>query len=217
MFSKETRRRRVRKIVSVLTAEYSEVEPRLNFSNPLELLIATILAARCTDKKVNEVTRDLFEKYKTARDYAEADLDVLMDEIHSTGTFRKKALRIKLCCEAIVSQHGGIIPSQMEDLTALPGVGSKTANMILVNWFGQPGIVLDTHVSRVAKRIGLTDKLQPNKMEADLMEVVAKKNWSDFSHLLVSHGRAVCLSRKPKCEQCRISSLCDYYRALKRL
>jgi endonuclease-3 len=214
MFSKETRRRRVRKIMPILEEEYPDAGPRLDFSSPLELLIASILAAQCTDDRVNEVTKDLFRKYRTAKDYAEADLDKFMAEIYSTGTFRKKAIRIKLCCEAIVSQYGGEIPSEMEDLTDLPGVGRKTANMVVVNCFGLPGIILDTHVARVSKRIGLTDKNknQPDKMEADLMEVVAKKNWSTFSHLLMFHGRETCVARKPKCEQCKINRLCDYYR-----
>lgn len=214
MYSKETRRRRVRKIIPILEEEYSggPVGDMLNFSNPLELLIASILAAQCTDKRVNTVTQSLFKKYRTAKDYAEADLDELMDEIYSTGTFRKKALRIKLCCEFIVSEYDGEIPSEMEKLTAMPGVGRKTANLVRVESFGQPGIILDTHVIRLSKRIGLTDKLQPNKMEEDLIEVVAKKNWSTFSHLLVFHGRAVCMARKPKCERCKINRSCDYYR-----
>jgi len=214
MHSKETRRRRVRRIIPILREEYPNAGPRLKFSNPLELLIASILAAQCTDDKVNEVTKELFKKYRTARDYAEADLNELMNEIRSTGTFRKKSIRIKDCCEAIVSQYDGEIPSQMEALTALPGVGRKTANMVLVNWFDQPGVIMDTHVIRVSKRIGLTDKNQPDKMEADLMGVVAKKNWSIFSHLLMFHGRKICVARKPKCEQCKISSFCDYYRSL---
>ena len=212
VFSKETRQRRVRNIIPILKEEYPDAGPRLHFSNPLELLIASILAAQCTDDKVNQVTRSLFRKYRTAEDYAEADLDELMEEIHSTGTFRKKALRIKDCCETIVRQYGGKFPDNMEDLTALPGVGRKTANMILVNWYGLPGIIMDTHVIRVSERIGLTDKNLPDKMEIDLMEVVAKKNWSLFSHLLMFHGRAVCVSRKPKCEICKISNLCDYFR-----
>lgn len=217
MFSKETRRRRVRKIIPILREEYPDAGPRLRFSNPLELLIASILAAQCTDDRVNEVTKDLFRKYRTAKDYAEADLVELMDEIYSTGTFRKKAARIKLCCEAIVSRHGGEVPDNMEELADLPGVGRKTANMVMVNWFGLPGIIMDTHVARVSKRIGLTDKNenQRDKMEADLMEVVAKRNWSIFSHLLVFHGRRICVARKPKCEQCKINSLCDYYRWLR--
>ncbi len=215
MFSKETRRRRVRNIIPILRAEYPDAGSRLNFSNPLELLIASILAAQCTDDKVNEVTRDLFRKYRTAKDYVDADLYTLMEEIYSTGTFRKKAARIKLCCEAIVSKHGGEVPTTMEELTALPGVGRKTANMLLVNWFGMPGVIVDTHVARVSERLGLTDKNknQPDKIEADLMEAVARKNWSVFSHLLVFHGREICVSRKPKCEKCKINSFCDYYRA----
>jgi endonuclease-3 len=214
MFSKETRRRRVRKIIPILREEYPDAGSRLNFSNPLELLIASILAAQCTDDRVNEVTKDLFRKYRTAKDYAEADLNELMGEIRSTGTFRRKAARIKFCCEDIVSRYDGEVPSQMEELADLPGVGRKTANMVLVNWFGLPGIIVDTHVARVSNRIGLSDrtKAQANKMEADLMEVVAKKNWSLFSHLLVFHGRKICLARKPKCDQCRINRLCDYFR-----
>ncbi len=216
MYTKETRRRRARNIIPILEAEYPDgiVGDILNFSNPLELLIASILAAQCTDKRVNGVTQNLFKKYRTAKDYVQADPDELMDEIYSTGTFRKKALRIKLSCEFIVSEYGGEIPSGMEELTAMPGVGRKTANLIRVEAFGQPGIILDTHVIRVSKRIGLTDKLQPNKMEEDLIEVVAKKKWSAFSHLLVYHGRAICTSRKPKCERCKINRLCDYYREL---
>lgn len=216
MFSKETRRRRVRNIIPILSGEYSNLGPRLNFSSPLELLIASILAAQCTDDRVNQVTRDLFRKYRTAKDYAEADPNELMREIHSTGTFRKKAIRIRLCSEAIVEKFGGEVPSSMEELTSLPGVGRKTANMILVNSYGLPGIIMDTHVIRVSGRIGLTDKKQPDKMEIDLMEVVPKKDWSDFSYLLVSHGREICVARKPRCERCKINGLCDYYRAARR-
>ena len=214
MFSKETRRRRVRKIISIFEEDYPDTPTRLNFTTPLELLVASILAAQCTDNRVNEVTKLLFSKYRSARDYADADLDVLMEEIHSTGAFRKKSNRIKLCCEVLVSKYDSEVPSSMEELTELPGVGRKTANMILVNCYGQPGVIMDTHVIRVSKRIGLTDKLQPDKMEQDIMEVVAKKNWASFSHLMVSHGRTVCSARKPKCERCRINRLCDYYRTI---
>lgn len=214
MFSKETRRRRIRKIIPILKEEYPDAGPRLHFSNPLELLIASILAAQCTDDMVNRVTEDLFRKYRTAKDYAEADPEELMAEIYSTGTFRRKTNRIKLTCAALVSQHGGQVPDNMEDLTALPGVGRKTANVLLVNCFGKQGIIMDTHLIRVPKRIGLTDKnkAQSDKMEIDLMEVVAKKNWSLFSHLVMFHGRAICVSRKPRCEKCKINKLCDYYR-----
>jgi endonuclease-3 len=213
MFSEETRRRRVRKIIPILREEYPNAGPRLHFSNPLELLIASILAAQCTDDKVNEVTRDLFKKYRTAEDYLKADLNVFMGEIHSTGTFRRKTLRIKSCCEALILEHGGQVPDDMEVLTSLPGIGRKTANMILVNAFGQPGIIMDTHVARVSPRIGLTDKKLPDTMEKDLVRVVAKKDWADFSHLIMFHGREICVSRKPRCEKCRIDRLCDYFRS----
>jgi endonuclease-3 len=213
MFSQETRRRRVRKIIPILREEYPNAGPRLHFSNPLELLIASILAAQCTDDRVNQVTKDLFRKYRTAEDYLKADLNVFMDEIRSTGTFRRKTLRIKSCCEALILEHGGHVPDNMEALTSLPGIGRKTANMILVNAFGQPGIIMDTHVARVSSRIGLTDKKLPDTMEKDLIKVVAKKNWADFSHLIMFHGREICVSRKPRCEKCKINNLCDYFRS----
>ena len=212
MLSKETRKKRARRIIPILREEYPDAGPRLKFSNPLELMVASILAAQCTDEKVNKITASLFKKYKTAKDYVEADINELMEEIHSSGSFRKKASRIKDCCKIIDSQYGGELPDNMEALSALPGVGRKTANMILVNWYGKPGIIMDTHVIRVSKRIGLTDKNYPDKMELDLMEVIPGKDWAIFSHLLVFHGRKVCMARKPKCEQCKINTLCDYYR-----
>lgn len=212
MLSKETRKKRARRIIPILREEYPDAGPRLKFSNPLELMVASILAAQCTDEKVNKITASLFKKYKTAKDYVEADINELMEEIHSSGSFRKKAARIKDCCKIIDSQYGGELPDNMEALSALPGVGRKTANMILVNWYGKPGIIMDTHVIRVSKRIGLTDKNYPDKMELDLMEVIPGKDWAIFSHLLVFHGRKVCMARKPKCEQCKINTLCDYYR-----
>ncbi len=207
---------RVRKIITRLREEYPDAGPRLNFSNPLELLIASILAARCTDDMVNKVTKTLFKKYRAAKDYAEADLDELMEEIHSTGAFRKKAERIKSCCKVIASQYNGEVPADINSLSSLPGVGRKTANMVLANAFGLPGIIMDTHVIRVSKRIGLTDKNYPDKMELDLMEIVPKEHWTLFSHLLVFHGRNVCLARKPRCHECKIKELCDYYHALER-
>ena len=213
MFSRETRQRRVRKLIPILKEEYPDTSPMLNFSNALELLIASILAAQCTDKKVNEVTGKLFEKYKSARDYAEADLEELMEEIYSTGTFRRKAARIKDCCEALARLYNGEVPGDIEVLTALPGIGRKTANLVLADCFGLPGIIMDTHVIRVSKRLGLTDKDYPDKMEDDLMAVVAEKNWSDFSRLLASHGRAICVARRPRCRLCKVSRVCDYYRA----
>ena len=199
-------------MIPILKEEYPDTSPMLSFSNALELLIASILAAQCTDKKVNEVTGKLFEKYKSARDYAEADLEELMEEIYSTGTFRRKAARIKDCCNALVRLYGGEVPDNIEELTALPGIGRKTANLVLADCFGLPGIIMDTHVIRVSRRLGLTDKDYADKMESDLMAVVAKKNWSIFSHLLASHGRETCVARQPRCHLCKVSRACDYYR-----
>ena len=146
----------------------------------------------------------------------DADIGQLMEEIHSTGTFRKKAERIKECSKALIQRHKGEVPNNMEDLADLPGIGRKTANMVLANSFGIPGIIMDTHVIRLSKRIGLTDKNYPDKMEADLMEVVPRKDWTDFSNLLMFQGREICLARIPKCKICKISMFCDYYKVVSR-
>jgi endonuclease-3 len=212
MLSKGARKERVKNIIPILKVEYPDAGPRLRFTNPLELLVAGILAAQCTDEKVNEVTVELFRKYKTAKDYANADLDELMKEIYSTGTFRRKAVRIKECCEIIATQYNGEVPTNMDDLASLPGVGRKTANMLLADAFGLPGIIMDTHAIRLSQRIGLSDKKLPDKIELDLIEIIPKEHWTIFSHLLAFHGRAVCVARKPKCEQCKISDFCEYYR-----
>jgi endonuclease-3 len=212
MLSKRILKERVKKIIPTLKDEYPDAGPRLRFTNPLELLIAGILAAQCTDEKVNEVTVELFRKYKTARDYANADLDELMKEIYSTGTFRKKAARIKECCGIIATQYNGEVPTNMDELASLPGVGRKTANVLLADAFGLPGIIMDTHAIRLSQRIGLSDKKLPDKIEFDLIEIIPKEHWTIFSHLLAFHGRAICVARKPKCEQCKINNLCEYYR-----
>ncbi len=211
MESKEIRIKRLQKIIPILKDEYPDAGPRLNFTNPLELLVAGILAAQCTDEKVNAVTKDLFKKYKSAHDYAQADINELMDEIYSTGTFRKKAERIIECCKTIDTMYDGKVPDNMEQLSSLPGVGRKTANMVLANYFGQPGIIMDTHVIRLSNRIGLSDKKYPDKIEHDLMQIVPQKDWTIFSHLLAFHGRKICVARKPKCEECKINAFCDYY------
>ena len=158
MESKEIRAKRVQEIIPILKKEYPNAGPRLNFTNALELLIAGILAAQCTDEKVNVVTKDLFKKYKTAKDYAEADINELMNEIYSTGTFRKKAEKIIQSCKTIDSLYNGKVPDNMEQLSSLPGVGRKTANMVLADFFGKPCIIMDTHVIRLSNRIGLSDK-----------------------------------------------------------
>jgi endonuclease-3 len=212
MLSIKNRKERVKNIIPILKDEYPDAGPRLRFTNPLELLIAGILAAQCTDEKVNEVTVELFRKYKTARDFANADPDELMKEIYSTGTFRRKAVRIKECCEIIATQYNGEVPTNMDDLASLPGVGRKTANMLLADAFGLPGIIMDTHAIRLSQRIGLSDKKLPDKIEFDLIEIIPEEHWTIFSHLLAFHGRAVCVARKPKCEQCKISDFCEYYR-----
>jgi len=215
MLSKVTRKKRVNNILKTLREEYPDAGPMLNFSNPLELLIAGILAAQCTDEKVNEVTAHLFKRYKSAQDYAEADVDELMKEIYSTGTFRKKALRIKECCRIIANEHGGNVPADMEALSSIPGIGRKTANMVLADAFSQPGIIMDTHVIRLSGRIGLSDKKYPDKIELDLLDIVPRQDRTIFSHLLAFHGRSICVARNPKCEICKIKGFCDYYRDLK--
>ena len=201
---------RVKKIIPILKKTYPDARCALDHQNPLELLIATILSAQCTDVRVNIVTKDLFGKYRSAGDYAQADLEELGADIKSTGFFRNKAKNIQAACSAIVNQHRGKVPSTMEELTALPGVGRKTANVILGNAFGIPGVVTDTHVIRLSRLIGLSGNTDPVKLEKDLMVLVPKKDWTLFSHLLIFHGRQVCVARRPDCESCCIRALCAY-------
>ena len=200
---------RARKILEVLRKTYPDVQCALNFRNPLELLIATILSAQCTDERVNRVTPALFEKYKSAADYARASMDTLANEIRSLGFFRNKAKSVIACCKAIVENHGGEVPRTMAELTSLPGVGRKTANVVLGNAFGvQEGIAVDTHVHRVARRLGLTKHDDPDKIEADLMRLVPRKDWAMASHWLIWHGRLRCMARKPDCAGCELAKLC---------
>lgn len=180
----------------------------LNYNNPLELLVATILSAQCTDVRVNIVTESLFKKHRTAADFASADPAVFEQEILSTGFFRQKTKAILAACKAIVEKHGGQVPSTMESLTALPGVGRKTANVVLGGAFGKPGIVVDTHVRRVSQRLGLTKNDDPEKIEVDLMALLPPKTWFDFCNGLIFHGRRVCTARSPKCEECFANQVC---------
>jgi endonuclease-3 len=181
----------------------------LEHGNALELLVATILSAQCTDARVNIVTRNLFEKYRSAAEYANANPHELEDEIRSTGFFRNKTKAIIGMAQALVELHGGQVPSTMEQLTALPGVGRKTANVVLGNAFGiDEGIVVDTHVKRISNRLKLTNKADPEKIERDLMKIVPRGKWTPFSHLLIHHGRQTCQARSPKCESCPVSNLC---------
>ena len=210
MKKQEDLKKRVKEIIKILSKEIPDSRIALRFSNPFELLIATILSAQCTDVKVNQVTMDLFKKYHSANDYAESNLVTLEGDIRPTGFYRNKAKSIQKCCQELVKRFGGGIPRTLGELVTLPGVGRKTANVILGNAFGIPGIVVDTHVHRVSQRIGLTKKDDPVKIEFDLMEIVLKEEWTHFSNLLVWHGRRTCMARKPLCEKCPIRKLCNY-------
>jgi endonuclease-3 len=202
-------KRRVRAILKRLAEAYPEAKPELNFSSPLELLVATILSAQCTDERVNQVTAQLFREYRTAADYADADLKTLESEIRPTGYYRQKARTLKSCCQALVEKFNGQVPASMEELLQLPGVGRKTANVVLGAAFGIPsGVVVDTHVQRVARRLGLTAEKNPEKIEQDLMRCLPKEEWIAFGMRLILHGRRVCLARKPKCDQCVLASYC---------
>jgi len=206
--NKEEAAQRVKKIWPVLKKAYPGAKIALNFRDPLELLISTILSAQCTDVRVNMVTKDLFKKYKSAADWAKADLKQIEEGIRSTGFFRNKAISIKGACTKIVEQYGGKVPSTMEGLLTLPGVGRKTANCVLGDAFGIPGITCDTHVIRLSRRLGLSENSDPVKLEFDLAEIVPKKNWTAFSHLVITHGRNICTARKPNCPECPIATHC---------
>lgn len=207
--SRQTDAARVRSILTALQRTYPDAHCELRYSNPLELLIATILSAQCTDARVNEVTRTLFQRYRTAADYAAAPLSELEEAIRPTGFYRNKARNIQACCRALVEKHGGQVPRTMEALTALDGVGRKTANVVLGNAFGiNEGIVVDTHVRRVAQRLGLTRQTDPEKIELELMQQVPRDLWTQFSHWLIWHGRRRCSARKPDCPNCELRRWC---------
>lgn len=199
----------VDKILRALYKTYPDAECALRHSNALELLVATILSAQCTDVRVNVVTAEMFKKYKTPEDYASADPKRLEADIRSTGFFRNKAKSIQGACRTIVETFGGEVPSTMEELTTLPGVGRKTANVILGTWFRKAeGIVVDTHVARVSKRLGLTRRDEPAKIERDLLARVPRKDWIQFSHMVIWHGRRICAARNPKCDVCPLAPWC---------
>ncbi|MDR2337249.1 MAG: endonuclease III [Deltaproteobacteria bacterium] len=191
-----------------LKKSYPDTTPPLNFSNPFELLVATILSAQCTDVRVNEVTQVLFKQLRQVQDYVQCPQARLEKLIHSVGFFRQKAKSLKKTAEIILSQYQGQVPCSMEDLVKLSGVGRKTANVILGQAFGVPGLPVDTHVLRIANRLGLTTQSSPQKVEADLCEIVPKREWSNFSLRIILHGRAVCFARKPACERCVIKHFC---------
>ena len=200
---------RVRQLVQLLPKVYPGARCELDFRNPLQLLVATILSAQCTDKRVNLVTPSLFAKYRSATAYANANPSELENAIRSTGFFRNKAKSIRAAAAALVAKHKGRVPETMADLRELPGVGRKTANVVLGNAFGKDeGIVVDTHVARLSQRLRLTRQTDPEKIERDLMKLVPRKHWTDWSHWLIWHGRRRCFARKPDCSQCEIFQLC---------
>ncbi len=197
------------KVIERLEELYPNARLELEYDNAFQLLIEAILAAQESDKKVNELRRELFNKYKTPEDVVKAPLDQLEKDISSINFYRRKAKLIKKCCQALVEEFGGEIPKSVEEMVKLPGVGRKTANMVIGGAFGLPAIIVDRHVLRVAQRIGFTDKKDPDKVEQDLMEIVPKESWTKFSFLLLNHGKNICLARNPKCEECPICDLCD--------
>lgn len=205
-------KRQTGKLLSLLEKHYPGADTALRHADPLELLIATILSAQCTDVRVNLVTPKLFSDFRKASDFANADQQVLEEYIRSTGFFRNKAKNIIGCCRALTEKHGGKVPDTLEELVALPGVGRKTANCVLGMAFGKPGIVVDTHVKRISNRLGLTDKKDPDKIEFDLMKIMPEESWIAFSSQAILFGRDICSARKPKCCECFLLSMCDFGR-----
>jgi endonuclease III len=201
---------KVEAILRLLDELYPAAKCSLDFQNPLELLVATVLSAQCTDERVNLVTLKLFKKYPTAQAYAQAPLEELENDIRSTGFYHNKAKSIKAACQILDERFGGEIPADLDVLVQLPGIGRKTANVILGNAYQIPGIVVDTHVGRVAQRLGLTAQKDPEKIEQDLMVIIPKERWITFSHQLIQHGRQLCQARKPKTEVCALRPYCDY-------
>ncbi len=200
---------RVGPIIARLWRRYPDARCALNHNSALDLLVATILSAQCTDERVNQVTESLFRKYRTAEEYANADPERFEQEIHPTGFFRNKTKSILAMARALVERHGGRVPQTMEELVKLPGVGRKTANVVLGTAFGKnEGIVVDTHVQRIARRLDLTRQSDPIKVEQDLMRLVPRRQWTRFSHTLIHHGRQICQARRPKCEICPVNDLC---------
>ena len=199
----------VKKILTLLKKEYSKPHIELEYTNPLEILVATILSAQCTDKQVNIVTRKLFKKYKTVRDYANADLEKLGQDIKSIGFYRNKSKNIKASAQKIISTYDGKVPKTMDELLTLPGVARKTANIVLTAGFGiVEGIAVDTHVKRISYRLGFTKNKNPDKIEKDLMNIIPKKDWGEVNITLVLHGRHLCQAKKPKCSQCIVKKIC---------
>lgn len=208
---KEAERARMLEVLKLLKAAYPDAKCSLDYTNPFELLCATILSAQCTDERVNKVVPDLFKKFPTAAKMAKAKLPDVERLIMSTGFYRNKAKSLVAMSQALMEEHGGKVPADLDSLTKLRGVGRKTANVILGNAYGIPGLVVDTHVGRLSRRLGFTKQDDPVKVELEMMDLVPKEDWTIYSHLLIYHGRAICDSRRPKCEVCRLSSKCPKF------
>ncbi len=213
----EQKSERAVKIIEILQAAYPDACCSLEFKDPFQLVVATILAAQCTDERVNMVTPALFDRYPDVKAFAEADFDELCDIIRSTGFFRSKAKHIIECAQGIIADFDGRVPGNMEDLLTLSGIGRKTANLVLGDCFGVPSVVVDTHVKRITGKLGLTRNTQPDKIEFDLREILPEKYYTGFNHVVVFHGRAVCSAKKPKCEICPVSHLCYEYNKTERI
>jgi endonuclease-3 len=213
--SKSAKAARAAQIIEKLRQTYPDAHCELNYSNPLELLVATILSARCTDKQVNLVTAKLFQKYRQAADYAQADSAALEQDLKSLGFFRNKTRSIQACCQKLLARHQGAVPTSMAELIELDGVGRKTANVVLGNAFNRnEGIVVDTHVGRLSQRLGFTAQQSPEEIELELQQLVPQEQWTLFSHWLIWHGRRRCMARKPACGHCEIASLCPHPKSL---
>jgi endonuclease-3 len=202
-------KQRAAKIIELLEKQFPNAKTALNYSNPLEILVATMLSAQTTDERVNIVTQNLFKKYRTPEDYANVDIKELEQDIRSTGFYHNKARNLKKCCQLLIEKYNSQVPKTMEEMLELPGVARKTANIVLYNAYGIiSGIAVDTHVRRVSQRLGLTDHDDPAKIEQDLMQIIPKEKWMKLTDLLIFHGRQVCIARKPKCEICVLNKIC---------
>ncbi len=205
----ERKKLRAKKIINLLRKRYPGAKCALNFENVHQLMVATILSAQCTDQRVNIVTKDLFQKYRSVKDFADANISELENDVRSTGFFRNKAKSIQRSAQQLLEEYGGEIPKSIEKLIKLAGVGRKTASVILGTGYGvAEGIVVDTHVTRISRLLGLTSKKDAVKIEQDLMQIIPKNDWIDYSHLLIHHGRAICIARRPKCPECPVNKLC---------
>lgn len=201
-----------KKIVEALKRRYPDATCSLDFKTPFEMVVAVMLSAQCTDERVNKTTPDIFKKYSTPEDFANIDIELLEKLIHPCGFYKNKAKNIKACAKEIVKRFGGKVPQTMEELTSLPGVGRKSANVIMLEAFGKAeGIAVDTHCKRIANKMGLSKENEPEKIEQDLLKIFDKEDYKDINHLLVWHGRNTCIARNPKCEECPVKEMCDEY------